>query len=174
MPSTMPIARMWCIATSSRRTFCCTRSRRRGRLRHRAVLAAASEATTYTQVGVTVGTPAYMSPEQAAGDPVDGRSDLFALGCVLYEMLTGQPAFSGPTVQSLIASRFVHTPPDVSSIRAAVPPALSDVVSRLLARSPEDRPVTGAMVVEALGLGMFRRVPRACRRHPLPCCPSPT
>jgi serine/threonine-protein kinase len=125
----------------------------------KALVAAASETTTYTQVGVTVGTPAYMSPEQAAGDPVDGRSDLFALGCVLYEMLTGQPAFSGPTVQSLIASRFVHTPPDVSSIRAAVPRALSEVVSRLLARSPEDRLVTGAMVVEALRSGDFQAIP---------------
>ena len=119
----------------------------------KALVAAASEATAYTQVGVTVGTPAYMSPEQAAGDPVDGRSDLFALGCVLYEMLTGQPAFSGPTVQSLIASRFVHTPPDVTTIRPAVSRALSDVVSRLLARSPDDRLVTGALVVEALRSG---------------------
>jgi serine/threonine protein kinase/tetratricopeptide (TPR) repeat protein len=129
----------------------------------KAVLAAASEVTTFTQVGMTVGTPAYMSPEQAAGDPVDGRSDLFALGCVLYEMLTGQPAFSGPTVQSLIASRFVHTPPDVSSIRAAVPRALSQVVSRLLARSPDDRLVTGALVVEALRSG---EVPAGALRQP--------
>ena len=129
----------------------------------KAVLAAASETTAYTQVGVTVGTPAYMSPEQAAGDPVDGRSDLFALGCVLYEMLTGQPAFSGPTVQSLIASRFVHTPPNVTTIRPAVPRALSDVVSRLLARSPDDRLVTGALVVEALRSG---QVPAGPPRQP--------
>ncbi len=119
----------------------------------KALIAAASETTTYTQVGVTVGTPAYMSPEQAAGDPVDGRSDLFALGCVLYEMLTGQPAFSGPTVQSLIASRFVHTPPDVSTIRTAVPRALSSLVSRLLAKAPEERLSSGAQVVEALRSG---------------------
>jgi len=129
----------------------------------KAVVAAASETATYTQVGVTVGTPAYMSPEQAAGDPVDGRSDLFSLGCVLYEMLTGQPAFSGPTVQSLIASRFVHTPPDVSTIRAAVPRAVSEVVSRLLAKSPEERLMTGALVVEALRSG---DVPAAAPRLP--------
>jgi serine/threonine-protein kinase len=129
----------------------------------KAVAAAASETSAQTQVGVTVGTPAYMSPEQAAGDPVDGRSDLFALGCVFYEMLTGQPAFTGPTVQSLIASRFVHTPPDVSSIRAAVPPALSQVVSRLLAKLPEERLGTGAMVVEALRSGA---VPAAPPRQP--------
>jgi serine/threonine-protein kinase len=129
----------------------------------KAVAAAASEATTFTQVGVTVGTPAYMSPEQAAGDPVDGRSDLFALGCVLYEMLTGEPAFSGPTMQSLIASRFVHTPPGVSTIRAAVPRALSELVSRLLAKSPDERLVTGALVVEALRSG---EVPVGAPRQP--------
>jgi eukaryotic-like serine/threonine-protein kinase len=73
-------------------------------------LAAAGEQTMmHTQVGVTVGTPAYMSPEQAAGEDVDGRSDLFALGCVLFEILTGEVAFSGPTVQATIARRFVHT-----------------------------------------------------------------
>ena len=61
---------------------------------------------TMTQIGVTVGTPAYMSPEQATGDELDGRSDLFALGCVLYEMLTGDVAFTGASAQATIARRF--------------------------------------------------------------------
>src|SRR5687767_7326424 len=119
----------------------------------KALAAAAGEAGAMTATGISIGTPAYMSPEQAGGDPVDGRSDLFALGCVLYEMLTGEAAFTGPTVQSLIVSRFMHTPPDVSSIRAAVPRALSSLVSRLLAKAPEERLATGARVVEALRSG---------------------
>jgi serine/threonine-protein kinase len=104
----------------------------------------------YTQVGVTVGTPTYMSPEQAAGEEVDGRSDLFALGCVLYEMLTGEVAFDGPTVQATLARRFVHTPPPVQSVRPDVPPALAALVDRLLAKDAAERVATGAHVVQAL------------------------
>ena len=114
-------------------------------------LAAASEhATMHTQLGVTVGTPAYMSPEQAAGEIVDGRSDLFALGCVLFEMLTGEVAFSGPTVQATIARRFVHTPPPVQTLRPDVPLALAQLVDRLLEKEVDDRMRTGAQVVQTL------------------------
>ncbi len=116
----------------------------------RAVVAAASESATFTQIGVTVGTPAYMSPEQAAGDELDGRSDLFALGCVLYEMLTGEAAFTGATAQAVIARRFVHTPPEVSSMRPSVPPALSQTVARLLSKDAADRHATGAQVIASL------------------------
>lgn len=116
----------------------------------KAVLAATSESSTFTQVGVTVGTPAYMSPEQAAGEEVDGRSDLFALGCVLYEMLTGEVAFSGPTMQATIARRFVHTPPSVSTVREDVPLQLAMLVDRLLEKAVDDRIATGAAVVHSL------------------------
>ena len=117
----------------------------------KAVLAAAAEGrTTLTQVGVTVGTPAYMSPEQAAGDTIDGRSDLFALGCMLYEMLTGEQPFVGPTLQATIAKRFHHTPPAVGTLRAGTPAALCETVDRLLEKDPESRISTGAMVVAAL------------------------
>ena len=120
----------------------------------KAVAAAASETqSTLTQVGVTVGTPTYMSPEQASGGAVDGRSDLFSLGCVMYEMLTGEPPFTGATVQATIARRFVHTPPEVSTIRTTVPAALSRVVARLLEKEPDDRLTSGARVVEALRSG---------------------
>ena len=117
----------------------------------KAVLAAATEgAESLTQVGVTVGTPAYMSPEQAAGDTIDGRSDLFALGCMLYEMLTGEQPFTGPTIQATIAKRFHHTPPTVAVKRAGVSPSLSETVERLLEKDPDARLATGALVVSAL------------------------
>ena len=67
---------------------------------------------TLTQAGMSVGTPAYMSPEQAVGEDVDGRSDVDSLGCVQHEMIVGEPPFTGPTVQAVIAKRFVQTPLD--------------------------------------------------------------
>jgi serine/threonine protein kinase len=118
----------------------------------KALVAAADPTGIYTQVGVTVGTPAYMSPEQAAGGVVDGRSDLFALGCVLYEMLTGEVAFAGPTPSATIARRFVWSPPPLTTTRADAPPAVAEVVARLLSKEAAERPQTGAQVVTALRL----------------------
>jgi serine/threonine protein kinase/tetratricopeptide (TPR) repeat protein len=120
----------------------------------KAVDAASAESGTFTQVGVTVGTPAYMSPEQAAGEPVDGRSDLFALGCLGYEMLTGEVAFSGSTVQATIARRFVHTPPPVSSLRSGIPEAVSRLLERLMAKEVDKRTASGAHVVASLRAGV--------------------
>jgi serine/threonine protein kinase/tetratricopeptide (TPR) repeat protein len=120
----------------------------------KAVVAAAEETNgSLTQVGMVVGTPAYMSPEQASGEVVDGRSDLFSLGCMMYEMLTGEVPFAGSSVQATIAKRFVYTPPEASTLRAAVPTALSQVVARLLEKAPDDRMASGARVVEALRSG---------------------
>ena len=116
----------------------------------KAIAFAAGDNPTFTQVGMTVGTPAYMSPEQASGDVVDGRSDLFALGCVMYEMLTGEAAFTGVSIPAVIASRFVHTPPAVTEHRREVPAALAAIVTRLLEKEPADRYANGALVAEAL------------------------
>ena len=113
-------------------------------------IAAASQSATLTQFGVTVGTPTYMSPEQAAGENIDGRSDLFSLGCVLFEMLTGAPPFTGDSVQAVIAKRFVHTPPEVIAVRPTVSAAVSQAVARLLAKSPNERVATGALAIDAL------------------------
>ena len=104
----------------------------------------------FTQTGVSVGTPAYMSPEQASGDTVDGRSDIYSLGCVLYEMLTGEQPFTGPTAQAVIAKRFVQTPADVSGLREGVSRVVARVVQRALAREPIDRFETGANLIAAL------------------------
>ena len=115
-------------------------------------LVAASSATglMFTQIGVTVGTPAYMSPEQAAGEEIDGRSDLFALGCVMYEMLTGDVAFTGESVQAVIARRFAYSPPAISDSHPEIPAVVGDTVSRLLQRSADERFTSGAQVVAAL------------------------
>jgi len=103
-----------------------------------------------TQTGMVVGTPAYMSPEQASGESeVDGRSDLYSLGCVLYEMLAGEPPFTGPTAQAIMAKRFMSPVPQVRVTRD-VPEAVEAAVSRALARSPVDRFSTAAAFAEAL------------------------
>ena len=111
----------------------------------------AGEGQSLTQTGMSVGTPAYMSPEQAVGEEVDGRSDLYSLGCVLYEMLVGEPPFTGPTVQAVIAKRFVQTPADVTALRENIPRPVARAVHKALARTPIDRYESGAQFVIALG-----------------------
>jgi eukaryotic-like serine/threonine-protein kinase len=104
-----------------------------------------------TETGVVVGTAAYMSPEQAAGErEIDGRSDVYSLGVVLYEMLAGEPPFTGPTTQAIIARRFSETPRPIRPIRATVPQQLEDVVMSALERLPADRPATAAAFGDAL------------------------
>jgi serine/threonine-protein kinase len=110
----------------------------------------AVEGQAFTKTGMSVGTPAYMSPEQAAGDTVDGRSDLYSLGCVLYEMLVGEQPFTGATVQAVIAKRFVQTPADVTALREGVPRPVARAVQKALARVPIDRYETGALLVTSL------------------------
>jgi serine/threonine protein kinase/tetratricopeptide (TPR) repeat protein len=103
-----------------------------------------------TQTGMAVGTPAYMSPEQAGGEgAVDGRSDLYSLGCVLYEMLAGEPPFTGPTAQAVIAKRFVAPIPKVRATRD-VPELVDAAITRALSRTPVDRFPTAAEFAEVL------------------------
>ena len=104
-----------------------------------------------TQTGTSVGTPAYMSPEQASGDMnLDGRSDLYSLGCVLYEMLAGTPPFTGANAQAVIVKRFTEAPPSLRSARVEVPDAAETAVMRTLARNPADRYSTATELAQAL------------------------
>jgi tetratricopeptide (TPR) repeat protein len=113
-----------------------------------AVDAADQERLTLT--GLSLGTPAYMSPEQCLGDSrVDGRSDLYSLGCVLYEMLAGEPPYTGPTPQAIVAKRLTSPPPPLGAVRD-VPDALEQVIHRALARNPADRFASGREFAQAL------------------------
>ena len=104
-----------------------------------------------TDTGLVVGTPTYMSPEQATGKgPIDGRSDLYSLGCVLYEMLAGTPPFDGPTVQALIARHCGDPVPPIRGVRPAVPDAVERAMLRALAKVPADRFGTALQFAEAL------------------------
>jgi serine/threonine-protein kinase len=102
-----------------------------------------------TATGMVVGTPSYMSPEQAAGDSVDGRSDVYSLGCVLYEMLTGTPPFTDPTARGVIAQHLGQAP---SLASARIPRELSFALARALAKDPGERFQTAAELVSALSL----------------------
>jgi serine/threonine protein kinase/tetratricopeptide (TPR) repeat protein len=103
-------------------------------------VAAAGHGAALTRTGTTIGTPAYMSPEQAAGDAdLDGRSDLYSLACVVYEMLAGNPPFMGATTESLVRQHMVSPPPPVTQFRPAVPASVSDALMRALAKAPADR-----------------------------------
>jgi serine/threonine-protein kinase len=118
-----------------------------------------------TETGLMMGTPAYMSPEQAKGGSVDGRSDLYALGCVLYEMLAGEPPYTGPTLQAVITKRFSEPIPHLGTLRA-VPPWLEAAVTQALALSPADRFATAAEFTESLGVRSEPAAPTVRLSHP--------
>jgi Tol biopolymer transport system component/tRNA A-37 threonylcarbamoyl transferase component Bud32 len=100
----------------------------------------ARRSSTLTAVGTSLGTPAYMAPEQATGDVVDHRADLYALGVVGYEMLAGWAPFEGRTAQQLLAAHATEAPEPITRRRASVPPRLGALIMRLLEKNPADRP----------------------------------
>ncbi|HUQ15980.1 MAG TPA: serine/threonine-protein kinase [Gemmatimonadales bacterium] len=116
--------------------------------------------TRLTGTGLTLGTPAYMSPEQAAGErELDGRSDIYGLGCVLYEMLAGQPPFTGPTAQAIMARRLNEPVPSLRVVRDTVPAGVEQTIAKALAKVPADRFANAAELAHALSLAPPRWTP---------------
>jgi hypothetical protein len=114
-----------------------------------AITAAAGDQVT--EPGLAFGTPAYMSPEQATGDAqLDGRTDVYALGCVLYEMLAGEPPFQGRTVQAVLARHLHDEPPPLRNLRTSLPVSVEQAVMTALAKVPADRFTTAAEFAQAL------------------------
>ncbi|HWC75277.1 MAG TPA: protein kinase, partial [Gemmatimonadales bacterium] len=115
----------------------------------RGIDAAGGEKLTAT--GVSVGTPLYMSPEQASGrGQLDGRADIYSLGCVLYEMLAGEPPFTGPTAESVVHQHLATAPPRLTVLRPTVSCGLDAIVCRALAKVPADRYPNAVQLAEAL------------------------
>jgi serine/threonine protein kinase/Tfp pilus assembly protein PilF len=118
----------------------------------KAVSSAGSD--TLTQTGMMVGTPAYVSPEQAAGESeLDGRSDQYSLGCVIYEMLSGERAFSGPTAQAVMAKRFTESVPPLRSVRSGIPEPVERAVAKAMSTDISARFKTAAQLAQALASG---------------------
>ena len=124
-----------------------------------------------THTGQVIGTAEFMSPEQLLGDPVDARSDLYALGCILYLMLTASPPFDAPTREQMIKRRLSEDAPHVHEIDPALPDSVARIVARLLARSPKERYGSAAEVKDALASTHVRR--SGVVRAPLESRPTP-
>jgi serine/threonine-protein kinase len=108
-----------------------------------------------TVTGVAIGTPGYMAPEQLSGErDLDARADVYALAVVAYEMLAGKPPFERPTFQALVAAHLTEAPPPLSSVAPEVPPAISAVIGKALAKAPDDRYTSAAEFRDALDVPM--------------------
>ena len=103
-----------------------------------------------TMTGSLLGTPSYMSPEQARGAQLDGRSDLFSVGCLLYEMIAGRKAFRGDSITALLFKILTEEPPPLRELDTAIPEAMIQIVARALSKAPETRYQTGRELAEAL------------------------
>jgi len=126
----------------------------------RAITVAGGERLTGT--GIVMGTPAYMSPEQASGDPhLDGRSDIYSLACVVYEMLGGEPPHTGPSPQAILARQLAGEVRSLRPLRSTVSPSLDEALRRALAPAPADRFATALLFAEALAAGASAPARRA-------------
>ena len=134
-----------------------------------ALAAGASDGGRLTRTGLSIGTPSYMSPEQTAGDrQIDARSDIYALGCVAYECLTGEPPFTGPTHQAVITAVMTGEPKPLVGRRPAVSEATAAAIHRALERLPADRFATAAEFAAALTTGPKARLPRRASGYRIP------
>ncbi|HKS05555.1 MAG TPA: serine/threonine-protein kinase [Gemmatimonadaceae bacterium] len=118
----------------------------------RAVGEAGSGGAKLTQTGMSVGTPVYMAPEQAAGDVANPTADIYSLGCVLYEMLAGEPPFTGPNPMAIMAKHLMEQVPSVRIVRSAVPEEIENAIFAALGKLPVDRPQTAAQFTELMGM----------------------
>lgn len=129
-------------------------------------LAASTAGSRMTETGMSLGTPHYMSPEQAMGErDLDARTDIYALGCVLYEMLTGQPPFTGPTAQAIVAKVITEQPVPPSRLRATVNENLEEAVLTALQKLPADRFPTAAAFASALTDGPSKQTSRGQKKR---------
>ncbi|MFO3796342.1 MAG: serine/threonine-protein kinase, partial [Anaerolineales bacterium] len=106
-----------------------------------------------------VGTPAYISPEQAQGKPIDGRSDIYSLGAILYHMLSGKPPYQADTPMSLALKHITEPPPDILQVNPSLPPALAALIRKAMAKDPGERFATASEMVRALREIMQGKVP---------------
>ena len=124
--------------------------------------AAGPAGATLTQLGTAVGTPAYMAPEQAAGDPAtDHRADIYAFGCMAYELLAGQPPFSGLPPHKLLVAHMAELPKPVTDLRPDCPPALASLVMQCLAKDPSARPANATELLHRLDAVTSPSAPQA-------------
>ncbi|MFZ2616965.1 MAG: protein kinase [Anaerolineae bacterium] len=136
-------------------------------------LVRAGEGSKLTRSGVVVGTPDYMAPEQARGEPVDGRTDLYSLGVVIYRMLTGQVPF---VRSSSLATAYAHVnepPPPLRTLRPDLPKSIEAVVLKALAKRPEDRYQHGAPLIADFDLAASGKMPPGLKAAVLPASPKP-
>jgi serine/threonine-protein kinase len=124
-----------------------------------ALAVSAAAGPRITQTGMSIGTPQYMSPEQASAEPVDGRTDIYALGCIGYEMLAGVPPHHGPNAQAVLASTLTSSPRPIAQLRRSVSEPVAAAIHRALERLPADRFTTALEFAEALTAGREGRKP---------------